>query len=62
LVSVIVAAAVVVGEEEERTERTARRCDTVGIKRVRMWRVVESWARVGVRRGWLVSVSGGCGG
>lgn len=59
--SAMVAAAVAV-VEEERTERTARRCDTVGIKRVRMWRVVESWARVGVRRGWLVSVSGGCGG
>jgi hypothetical protein len=39
------------GGSTENTERKARRCDTVGTKTVRRWRVVESWDRLGVRRG-----------
>jgi hypothetical protein len=48
--------------ETEKTERKARRCDTVGMKTVRMWRVVESWDRLWVRRGcgFGLGVAGWC--
>lgn len=42
---------VVAGTLREKTEIKARKCDTVGMNTVRMWRVVESCARWGIKRG-----------